>query len=321
MAPRLAPHVMNALRLRKEVAALVRSRVENGKELPPPAGLAHVLARLGVVLDRDGPTVPGVRRAARALGAGDLPAAMVLQETRRAAAEGRLGHEWRLPAADALGVLLNVSETERAGLGLKLVGSRDLPAGDRRRAAERARKARTRAEAGATPRHAALSSTKPWEAAGVSRATYFRKQKMNETNSSASPSIIYRRADETVSHAVQIAAAAPDMSPPGRGIRTFEPAPPAPPIRPGGIRDLARRAAIIPHPRILAALKAAREPLTISTIADVADMRRDAVRHAVAEMAAAGLIALRGELAEVSPALTALHGRAAHMPEPSHEIG
>ncbi|MFG1299140.1 hypothetical protein V5F49_05025 [Xanthobacter sp. V3C-3] len=308
------PHVLNALRLRKELAALIRSRIEAGKEPPPAAGLAHVIPRLAVVLDRDGPTLPGVRRAARALGAGDLPAEMALPEIRRAAAEGKLGQEWRLPSADALGLLLGVDEAERARLDLRLIGSRDVTAADRRRAADRVRKARTRAEAGATPRHAALSSTKPWEAAGVSRATYFRRQKkMDETISSASPSIKYQRADEIVSQAkasdgapalVALAMAHPS--------RAFEPAPPGPPVLPGSIRDRAMRSAILPHPRVMAALKAAAGPMQIADLAPAADIRREACRLVVGDLAACGLVDRIGrEHVAVSASIASLRSEAA----------
>lgn len=321
MSKRLPPHVLNALRLRNELAALVSSRAQNGRTPPPMAGVVHVLARLAVVLARDGATLPSVKRMARELGAGDIPEGVVTPEVRRATSESKLGHEWHLPAADTLGVLLCVSEAERSRLGFRLIGAIDLSASDRRRAAERARKARKRAEAGMEARPRA---SQPWIELGVSRATYFRHKRKRltmtdetagqpswmtvETPMSARLYNIIGSADTQVSieDVKTSCGAAPDAPPSGRARRTFEPAPAAPPVASNGIRDRAMRSVILPHPRIIALLRAAQGPIRVPSLADQAHMRRDACRRALGEMAQAGLVLVEGDRAEVSPALAAL---------------
>lgn len=306
-------HVLNAVRLRQEVAALIRSRFEAGKPPPPAAGLAHILARLAVVFDPDGPTVPSVQRAARALGAGDLPAALVLPEVKRAAAEGKLGRAWRLPATDTLGQLLSVSEAERSRLDLRLIGSCDLMTADRRRSRDRESAAARRRAAGAVPRSECTTRSSPWIAEGISRSTWYLRRKAavhdektqvsNRTDSSSSLYSNNRRADETVQN--------------GRDdevvqVRPFESAPPAPPVFPGSIRDRAMRAAILPHPRVLATLKAAAGPVQISDLAAAADIRRDACRRVVGELVAGGVLHRtdRDQVA-VSASITALSSAAA----------
>ncbi|MEE1611129.1 hypothetical protein [Microvirga sp. CF3016] len=100
--------------------------------------------------------------------------------------------------ADALGRLLELSDEERTRLRIRTIGAIDNS--KRKRAAERKAKdreyqKRKRLENGATPRDRSLSASKPWEAAGVSRATWYRQQKTLETAGSAS--------HETVSSAIK----------------------------------------------------------------------------------------------------------------------
>lgn len=93
----------------------------------------------------------------------------------------------RMEKADALAAALMVTEVERSRLHLRTIGAHDVDKRERaRRRKERKRKrakeraARVRAEHGAMSRAEYLaansvSRTKPWEAAGVSRATWYRR--------------------------------------------------------------------------------------------------------------------------------------------------
>lgn len=78
--------------------------------------------------------------------------------------------------ADTLAKLLNVTDAERRALGLRTIGATDRDAEARkadRRAADRERKRAAR-KAAARPR-VTLAQSRPWEAMGMSRATWYRK--------------------------------------------------------------------------------------------------------------------------------------------------
>jgi len=88
---------------------------------------------------------------------------------------------WR---ADKLGKLLNLVEADRRRLGITTIGAADVTK-EQRAAARKARKReamqRRRRNAGAKPRSeyeaAAAGHGKPWEAEGVSRATWYRRHR------------------------------------------------------------------------------------------------------------------------------------------------
>jgi hypothetical protein len=82
---------------------------------------------------------------------------------------------------------LAVSYAERQALGLKTIGAFDMPKKarralwreryrDRQRAINRAYQEQKRREHGMTPWAQSLSRIKPWEAAGISRRTWYRKR-------------------------------------------------------------------------------------------------------------------------------------------------
>lgn len=89
---------------------------------------------------------------------------------------------WR---ADTLAAKLGLTAADRARWQITTIGAIDLlkeQRAARRRERDRARKRRNRRAAGAQPRAEYLASIKvgakrPWEAAGVSRATWYRQQK------------------------------------------------------------------------------------------------------------------------------------------------
>jgi hypothetical protein len=86
----------------------------------------------------------------------------------------------RMPTADELGHRLGLTDARRTELGITTIGGIDCDkakrkARRRKRAAarERARRAKTRA----APHAASKAQTQPWIDDGVSRRTYFRKQR------------------------------------------------------------------------------------------------------------------------------------------------
>jgi hypothetical protein len=83
-----------------------------------------------------------------------------------------------LPSADNLGWALKITVEQRKAWGLTTIGA----LGDtktlrkkRRKANAKARAARNRLAAGATPRAASKTQTEPWVACGMKRATWYRK--------------------------------------------------------------------------------------------------------------------------------------------------
>lgn len=88
---------------------------------------------------------------------------------------------WR---ADKLGWRLRVTEQERRALGITTIGAIDLPKAERiarRKASAKHRKLQLRRAQGAKPRAeyeaASTNRAKPWIAAGLSRASWYRKRR------------------------------------------------------------------------------------------------------------------------------------------------
>jgi hypothetical protein len=83
-------------------------------------------------------------------------------------------------SADRLGRHLHVSDFERSALRIYTIGSYQTPKAERvrqRKEKDRLHKQARRRASGARPHEQSLSRTKPWEARGVSRATYYRHRK------------------------------------------------------------------------------------------------------------------------------------------------
>jgi len=95
----------------------------------------------------------------------------------------------RKPTARQLGDKLRVTNGERERLKLKTVkpfDMTDMQLKELRRAKDRARKQRTRRQAGSKAQAASLARLRPWATESISRRTWFRKQaKHRGTNSSA----------------------------------------------------------------------------------------------------------------------------------------
>jgi hypothetical protein len=87
-------------------------------------------------------------------------------------------------SADRLGKLLMLTEDERTILEITTIGSHNVPQAERKRirkALDRERKRKRRRAKGMKPRAVylenSLSRTKPWEAEGIGRRTWERRQK------------------------------------------------------------------------------------------------------------------------------------------------
>ncbi len=102
-----------------------------------------------------------------------------------------VNRRWMIKA-DAIAKLLLVTMEERTALGLRTIGACDMPIADRKKAAkdrkrerDRNRQERNRRALGMAVRNseqaATLAVTKPWEAEGISRRTWFYRQKQNCT--------------------------------------------------------------------------------------------------------------------------------------------
>ena len=84
-----------------------------------------------------------------------------------------------------LGDHMNLTEAERCDLGIRTIGTIDVTSKQRKQARkvrDKDRKAAARLAKGATPREQSKSRLKPWDLDGISRATWYRRQR--ETNSS-----------------------------------------------------------------------------------------------------------------------------------------
>jgi hypothetical protein len=87
--------------------------------------------------------------------------------------------------ARALSERLGLTERERIALGIETIRPIDVndeTLAERTRQKDRERKARNRKLAGA-PKPIPLSQSKPWEAEGISKATWYRRRKASETKS------------------------------------------------------------------------------------------------------------------------------------------
>lgn len=90
------------------------------------------------------------------------------------------GRRKRLLSAKACGDLLALTAIEREGLSIRGIDAADEPAADRRRrlARERQRKRRSAARLPGVQRPKPSNGVSaPWDAAGVSRATWYRREK------------------------------------------------------------------------------------------------------------------------------------------------
>jgi hypothetical protein len=104
-------------------------------------------------------------------------------------------------AADAMAAWLGVSYPQRQALRLTTIGSTDI----KKRAREELRKRkdrlyqeRKRRERGAHPQAQSLSRSKPWEAMGISRRTWYRRIADTFGTTSSAAFFIYTGADFSV---------------------------------------------------------------------------------------------------------------------------
>ena len=102
-----------------------------------------------------------------------------------------------------LGDHVNLTEAELCDLGIRTVGTVDVTSKQRRQARkvrDKDQKAAKRRAEGAKPHAESAARTKPWEAEGISRRTYYRRrQKADGTGGTNSSTVnLMIAADETV---------------------------------------------------------------------------------------------------------------------------
>jgi len=103
-------------------------------------------------------------------------------DARRSAGAENLG----LLDPEVVGKRVELTAEEREGLCIKRIGSIDETPSERAKRKGRERKGAVRAASGATPRSKSKAATKPWEAMGVSKSTYYyRGWHRGRTESSA----------------------------------------------------------------------------------------------------------------------------------------
>jgi hypothetical protein len=112
-------------------------------------------------------------------------------------------------SADKLGAKLGLTDADRIRLKIRTIGAVDCSKEERmqrRMEAKEERRVAKRRAAGTKPRAEyeaqSLSQTKPWEARGISRATYFRQAKKAETGLVPTP-IVEPNAVERAIHGTQ----------------------------------------------------------------------------------------------------------------------
>lgn len=118
-------------------------------------------------------------------------------------------HPYEIIKADKLAVMLGVTAEERAFCNMTTVGAIDEPADKRAARAAEARavrnreRIRTKRAGKHKPRPiylaSALAASKPWEAEGISRATWYRRQNDRETGLSPYQLALNSQGDRPVS--------------------------------------------------------------------------------------------------------------------------
>lgn len=172
--------IMNYLRL-NELCVLAAFYVDNGVELDPTRWLPAMLHALhGAYGPLD---LPAVRDHLLARGF-PVNACDDLVLTTIRSVEGAYDPAKPLMAPAVAGEHIGLHKAERRELGIKTMRAVDETPDERRafvddsrKARDAVRKRRERAEAGATPRQHSAARTRPWEAAGLSRRTWYRRQK------------------------------------------------------------------------------------------------------------------------------------------------
>jgi hypothetical protein len=89
---------------------------------------------------------------------------------------------------DGWAKILHLTYKKRQALGITTIGSIDVRKRQReelRKQEKKAREARRRRARGIKPRSQSLSHTKPWNALGISRRTWYRRQKTAQTTATA----------------------------------------------------------------------------------------------------------------------------------------
>ncbi len=124
--------------------------------------------------------------------------------------------------ADHIAHRLGITLAKRAQLRLQTIGANNKPKAERkedRKTSNAAYQLARRKANGAKPHSESAARTKPWEALGLPRATYYRKKakalvSLAETNSKAVSDVVTRSGfDESVSPST------PALAPPSPGLQ------------------------------------------------------------------------------------------------------
>lgn len=113
---------------------------------------------------------------------------MITEAVERRAKAVELGAQWLPMMPELVGALRPTREEARR---LRGWGCINPATPEERREADRLRKRAARAASGATPREESASARKPWEAAGISRASWYRRQRDSQLAAETGPSVPY----------------------------------------------------------------------------------------------------------------------------------
>ncbi len=168
---------MAARGYRKTLRELVRSRRDDGIVIDDFAAWATVAADIAAAIFGVGMTLRNIEGQLAFMGL-EVDKETLAPIAARAA-QWRRARDYRPLSGDEIGRLVRLSWSEREALGITRIGSFDETPSQRRQRHDRVRKAAARAEARATNR------LPPWEALGISKATYYRRRETDSVRSSS----------------------------------------------------------------------------------------------------------------------------------------
>lgn len=155
-----------------------------GYALGPSQGWAAVLVNLAIVLYGNG-SPRTVRDLAAVVGYREpIDDRLIVSLSRDSEIASKVwGRRYQLLEPDAVATLLEVSSAEREELNLRRIGAVEETSSDRRKRQQREWVTKRRRSGGMAPK---APAAKPWIAAGVSRATWFRRRGETEVSTAHS---------------------------------------------------------------------------------------------------------------------------------------
>lgn len=171
--PQMPALVRQARQRRNSLSRLVKYRIENGLALGPAIAWAAVLGNTLAAL-RTEVTVTAVAALAARLGLPPIDPELISASIADVEQTRRVWSDYRLRTPAQVGAMLEVTSIERQECNLRDIDAADEAASDRKRRLARERQARRRA--GAAPAAPRLTQRQRAQAAGVSLATWKRRQ-------------------------------------------------------------------------------------------------------------------------------------------------